>query len=359
MFDFFRDEKIAQKLAERIKRLSDGEHFKLMHVCGTHEQVIVQFGLRDLLPQNLEVISGPGCPVCCTPNSEIDLAIELALKGHLITTFGDMLRVPGSKSSLTKVRVLGGKVKVVYSIQDAIELSKEKKDLEIVHCAIGFETTAPSTAVVILNDAPSNFSIICSHRLIPPAMEALLISGECKIDGFIAPGHVSTIIGSEPYRKMAKEYNRPIVITGFEPIDILYGIFLLLKQIKEKRNNVEIEYTRAVKPEGNLMAIKKMEEVFEICDSNWRGLGNIPKSGLRLKKKFENHDAERKFNLRIEKSSDILPGCICDKILKGLNYPPDCPSFGTRCTPEDPLGACMVSSEGTCSTYFKYADEKK
>lgn len=354
MFDPFKDQNLAQKLAERIKKLSNGRNLKLMHVCGTHEQVIAQFGLRDLLPQNLEVVSGPGCPVCCTPTSEIDIAIKLALKGYLITTFGDMLRVPGSKSSLAKIRAEGGKVKVVYSIQDAIELSKEFRDLEVIHCAIGFETTAPSTAVVILNNAPLNFSIICSHRLIPPAMEALLISGECKIDGFIAPGHVSTIIGSKPYREIATRYNRPIVIAGFEPIDILYGIFLILRQIREKRSGVEIEYTRAVRPEGNLVAIKKMEDVFEICDSNWRGLGNIPKSGLRLKEKFENFMAEKKFNIRIEESPRLLPGCICDKILKGLSYPTDCPSFRTRCTPENPIGACMVSSEGTCAAFYKY-----
>ncbi|MBL7084650.1 MAG: hydrogenase formation protein HypD [Candidatus Omnitrophica bacterium] len=354
MFDAFGDKKIAKKLAKGIRKLSNGKHFKLMHVCGTHEQVIAQFGLRDLLPQNLEVISGPGCPVCCTPSSEIDLAIELVLRGHLITTFGDMLRVPGSRNSLAKLRAEGRKVKVVYSIQDAIELSKENKNLEVIHCAIGFETTAPSTAAVILNNPPSNFSIICSHRLIPPAMEALLISGECEIDGFIAPGHVSTIIGSKPYRKIAKEYNRPIVITGFEPIDILYGIFLAMRQIKKKRNRVEIEYTRAVRPEGNLLAIKKMEDVFEICDSDWRGLGNIPKSGLSLKEKFRNYDAGEKFDIRIEESSTNLAGCICDKILKGLRNPTDCPSFRTRCTPENPIGPCMVSSEGTCSAFYKY-----
>lgn len=355
MLASFRNPKIIRRLANKIRDLSKGTSFRLMHVCGTHEQAISRWGLRDILPKNLEVVAGPGCPVCCTPSSDIGLSIELALKGCIITTFGDMFRVPGSKISLAEIKAEGKDVMIVYSIQDAVNLAKEYKNRQIVHCAIGFETTAPSTAIVILNNPPSNFSIICSHKLIPPAMEALLIDKECKIDGFIAPGHVSTVIGSKPYEPLAKIYRKPIVIAGFEPVDILYGILLLLKQLKEKRVDVEIEYRRSVVLQGNPSAIKLLKRVFDVCDSNWRGLGAIPNSGLQLRKRFEKYDAIKKFNLKIKKSvNKERKDCICDKILKGLKTPLDCPLFSRGCSPDIPIGPCMVSSEGTCNAYYKY-----
>ena len=351
----FRDPRIIHRLTDKIKELSKGTTFRLMHVCGTHEQSISRWGLRDILPKNLEIVAGPGCPVCCTPLSDVDLSIELASKGYIITTFGDMFGVPGTKTSLAEIRAKGRDVRIVYSIQDAVNLAKENKGRQVIHCAIGFETTAPSTAIIILNTPPSNFSIICSHKLIPPAMEALLIAKECRIDGFIAPGHVSTIIGSKPYEPLAKIYKKPIVIAGFEPVDIFYGIFLILKQLKKRKSNVEIEYSRSVTVQGNPLAIRMLNKVFEICDTKWRGLGIIPNSGLQLKKKFEKYDAIKKFNLKIKKSSyREKKGCICDRILKGLKTPLDCPLFSRACTPDNPVGPCMVSSEGACNAYFKY-----
>jgi hydrogenase expression/formation protein HypD len=358
----FRDPRTVHRLADKIKELSKGTTFRLMHVCGTHEQSISRWGLRDILPKNLEIVAGPGCPVCCTPLSDIDLSIELASKGYIITTFGDMFGVPGTKTSLAEIRAKGKDVRIVYSIQDAVNLAKENKGRQVVHCAIGFETTAPSTAIIILNTPPSNFSIICSHKLIPPAMEALLIGKECRIDGFIAPGHVSTIIGSKPYEPLAKIYKKPIVIAGFEPIDILYGIFLILKQFKDGRQNVEIEYRRSVAPKGNPLAIKLLRSVFDICGSNWRGLGFIPKSGLQLKKKFEKFDAEKLFSFKRATGNACLPvrqghratKCRCGDILKGLISPLDCPLFSKTCKPDNPIGPCMVSSEGACNAYYKY-----
>lgn len=357
MLEYLRDKNIARKLADKIKELVRG-HLKLMHVCGTHEQVIASSGLRGLLPENIEVIQGPGCPVCVTPASEIDLAVELASRGNIVTTFGDMLKVPGSERSLADSRADGSQVKVVYSISDAINLARKSPDKEVIHCAIGFETTAPSTAVVILDSPPQNFSIISSHRLIPPAMEALLASGECKIDGFLAPGHVSTVIGAEPYNELARKYNRPIVIAGFEPVDVLYAILMILKQIRDARAEVEIEYTRAVRPEGNPVAIEKMWEAFELSDSSWRGLGNIPNSGLKLKSRFEGYDAIKRFGMEPKASVDIRPGCSCGEILKGLKYPWQCGLFKIQCTPDSPIGPCMVSTEGSCAIWYKYQTQE-
>ncbi|MFH1202451.1 MAG: hydrogenase formation protein HypD [Candidatus Omnitrophota bacterium] len=354
MFEFLRDKKITQKLIDKIALMSRGRHFKLMHVCGTHEQVIAQFGLRELLPDNLEIVSGPGCPVCCTPAFEIDWAIELAQRGCLITTFGDMLRVRGKTTSLLEARSKGAKIKVVYSISDALKIADNNPAQEVVHCAIGFETTAPTTALVLLNKAPRNFSIICSHKLIPPAMQALLEDKEVRIDGFIAPGHVSTIIGSKPYESIATKYKKPVVISGFEPVDILTSIWLVLKQIKDNKFSSQIEYRWAVRPNGNPRAIKAIKKVFDISDVYWRGLGKIPGSGLKLKKRFKKFDAVRKFSLREKNIFDIPKMCICDKILKGISYPDECGLFKNTCKPENPIGPCMVSSEGSCNIYYHY-----
>ena len=351
--------KKIKELTEFLNKNKPDHKINIMEVCGTHTMAISRHGLRQLIPRNINLISGPGCPVCVTSTGDIDWIIEIARQYDAsVFTFGDMFRVPGTETSLYNEKSKGRDIKICYSPADVLDFAKNNPKKRVIFIAIGFETTIPLTSIIIkraYKEKINNFYIYNTHKLIPEALELLLMDKEIRIDAFLCPGHVSTIIGSGPYRKIAEKYNRPIVITGFEPIDVLYGIFLILRQIKERRNQVEIEYTRAVRPGGNLVAIKKMEEVFEICNSNWRGLGDIPKSGLRLKEKFENYDAGKKFNIRIEESLDILPGCICDKILKGLSYPTDCPFFGTRCTPENPIGACMVSAEGTCATYFKYS----
>lgn len=350
----FRNPKIIRRLSSRIGDLAKGTAFRLMHVCGTHEQAINHWGLRDILPKNLEIVAGPGCPVCCTPVSDIDLCIELA-RDCIITTFGDMFRVPGSSFSLAEINGQGKEVRIVYSIQDAVNLARKYRHRQIVHCAIGFETTAPSTAIIISDSPPSNFSVVCSHKLIPPAMQALLAGKECRIDGFIAPGHVSTIIGPKPYEALARRYKKPIVIAGFEPLDILYGIFLVLKQLKQKSNDVEIGYRRGVTARGNPRANQLLKRVFDVCNSEWRGLGPIPSSGLKLKKRFEKFDAIKKFNLKIKSPLKAgKTGCICDKILKGLSIPTACRLFAKTCSPGTPYGPCMVSSEGTCNAYYRY-----
>ncbi|MEM2874454.1 MAG: hydrogenase formation protein HypD, partial [Candidatus Hadarchaeales archaeon] len=258
----YRSEKIVRRIAGEIKSIMPDRRIKIVHVCGSHERTIAIFGLRELLPEGLEVFSGPGCPVCCTPAHEIDEAVSLSMKGITITTFGDMLRVPGSSGSLAKAREEGGDVRVVYSITDAVEIARREPRKEVVHMAIGFETTAPSTASIILSDPPENFSVLTSHLLIPPAMEFLLQSGETDIDGFICPGHVSTIIGSRPYESLSERYEVPQVIARFEPVDVMLGILMLLKQIRGKRHDVEIEYTRSVKREGNPVALGLINRAF-------------------------------------------------------------------------------------------------
>jgi hydrogenase expression/formation protein HypD len=354
----YRNRKMATELSERIKNLAKNQHHIFMHVCGTHENTIVQFGLRSLLPPNIEVRSGPGCPVCVT--TEIPLAVKLStIKNVVVTTFGDMIRVPSEFGSLADAKAKGGKIKIIYSLHDAIEMAKNDPKNEYVHFAIGFETTAPSTAAEILANPPDNFSIICCHRLIPPAMEHLLKLGEIKIDGFICPGHVSTIIGTIPYRLLSKKYKVPQVIAGFEPNDILIGINMLLTQLAEGRAEVENEYTRSVREEGNKKAQQFMDKVFEICDVDWRGIGVIPNSGYKLRKKFSKYDAVKKFNLKIDWRYRMPEGCRCGDVLRGLIYPQDCPLFNTVCTPMTPIGPCAVGAEGSCKIAMKYFGEKR
>ena len=350
MLDTFRDRKISADLAKSLPPL------KIMHVCGTHEYVISRFGLRNLLPDNLEIISGPGCPVCCTPAFDIDALVGLCLKKNVVVTcYGDMLRVRGSKLSLAEAKAEGGAVRIVYSILNAIEFAKSHKDLEVVHSAIGFETTAPTTAAVLTPSTPANFSVISSHRLIPPAMEFLLKQKDSQLDGFIAPGHVSVIIGGAAYKRIAKRYNRPIVITGFEPVDILYSIYLILRQIKQNRPKAEIEYSRAVTWQPQEKAVKLLKNTFDIADSFWRGLGEIPGSGLVLKKRFQRFDALSKFKLkRRKRESNSFKNCRCADVLKGKISPYQCPAFANKCKPEHPLGPCMVSNEGSCGIYYRY-----
>ncbi|MDI6707902.1 MAG: hydrogenase formation protein HypD [Candidatus Thermoplasmatota archaeon] len=352
----YRDEKIALKIVSKLKALS--LNITVMHVCGTHQDTLVRFGLEQLLRNaGAEIRQGPGCPVCVTTPKEIEEAILLAKKGFVITSFGDIIRVPGIKYSLADTRALGCKIKIVYSVDDAIELAR-KTNNEVVFLAIGFETTAPSTASAILNSPPDNFSILSCHRLIPPALKAIIELGELKLHGLIEPGHVSTVIGAKPYEFISKDYKIPQVIAGFEPLDLLMAVYMLAKQIKSENPKVEIEYTRSVKYDGNKKALSIMNSVFEPCDVAWRGFPLIPNSGLKLRAEFERYDAHKKFELQLKELEGIEPkepkGCKCGEILRGLLDSEDCPLFGKSCTPATPVGPCMVSREGNCNIRFRY-----
>jgi hydrogenase expression/formation protein HypD len=348
----FREPELAKKIAKKIGKIApEDEIVKFCHVCGTHEWTITHYGLRSLLPKNVEVIAGPGCPVCIVPAAEIDEAVKIAEKGAVITSFGDVLRVPGSQKSLLEAKAEGADVRIVYGISDAIQLAKNEPDKEFVFFAVGFETTAPTTAVELLKNPPANFSFLVSHRLIPPAMELLLGVGDLKIDGFIAPGHVSVIIGLKPYELFPRVYRMPTVVAGFEPNDVLMGIYMLLKQHKENKPILENEYSRMVKWEGNLKALNVMKKAFKIAPSNWRGIGRLPDSALKLQDNFEDYNANKKFNVNIEQGRDILLGCECHLVIIGKIKPDECPMFMKACTPQKPVGACMVSSEGTCRVW--------
>jgi len=354
--DEFRDRAIAERIVKKIKRF-DSLKVNLMEVCGTHTMVIFKQGLKGILPKNVNLLSGPGCPVCVTSQEDIDKIIELAKDENvIIATFGDMIRVPGTNSSLEKERGNGADVRIIYSPSEALRIARENPVRRVVFLAIGFETTSPLIAASLLDvqkEKIDNFYIFSNHKLIPPAMEALLESKEVRIDGFICPGHVSVTIGSNAYKFIAQKYNVPCVIGGFEPLDVLQTIYMLLKQIKEKRAEVEIEYFRAVHPQGNRIAQELIDEVFEVSDVMWRGLGTIPKSGLRLKSKFSDFDAEKEFQPKTRKSKEN-PDCACGEVLRGVKKPTQCKLYRRICTPEEPYGPCMVSSEGTCAAYYKY-----
>ena len=352
------DPKIAGKLVREIhaKAKSLGPT-NLMEVCGTHTAAICRAGIHCLLPKNIRTISGPGCPVCVTPSGYIDAAIQIGRGPDvIITTFGDMIRVPGSVGSLESVRAEGADVRVVLSATESLNLARENHTKKVVFLAVGFETTVPSIAVLIEEAAKAEYDnvfILSAHKLIPPAMSALLESGDCKIDGFICPGHVSTIIGAEAYDPIAEKYKIPCVISGFEPVDILISIDILLKRLLEGKSRVDNEYARAVGRRGNRIAQRKIAEVFDVTDTVWRGIGTIPKSGLRLKDTYARFDAEKVFGLDTSGDSSP-PGCLCGSVIKGVNVPTDCAFFGKRCTPTRPVGPCMVSSEGSCAAYYKY-----
>jgi len=351
----FRDLNLTKEVLKHIKNLTPKYNVKFCHVCGTHEWVITHYGIRSLLPEKIDVIAGPGCPVCIVPAKEIDEAIWLALNKATILTFGDMVRVPGSKISLAQAKASGGKVKIVYSVKDAVNIAKQNPNEEFVFFAVGFETTAPSTALEIIRDPPRNLSFLISHRLIPPVMELLLGVGDLHIDGFIAPGHVSTIIGLKPYEIFPKVYRMPTVIAGFEPLDVLFALLILLRQISHGEARLENEYSRSVKWEGNLKAQKLINEVFEVTDGVWRGLGKVPMSALKLKEKFSHLDARLKYEIKLEPSRDLLPGCSCHLVIIGKIKPPECPLFMKACTPQTPKGSCMVSMEGTCAIWAKHS----
>ncbi len=346
-FSGFKDRNVAELLRVRIGELASPEKVKICHVCGTHEWTITHSGLRDLLPDNVSLIAGPGCPVCIVPAREIDEAVWLAQNGLTVATFGDMFRAPGSDLSLSNACGRGAKVRVVYSVRDAVAMARREPGREFVFFAIGFETTTPMNAVEIPG-CPENLSFLTSHRLIPPAMEFLAEMPGLNIDGFIAPGHVSTIIGERPYRMFPEKYGMPTVIAGFEPLDVLMAVYMLLKQIREGRPRLENEYSRVVTYGGNIKAQKAMSDVFDISDGAWRGIGAIPSSSLKLKEEFSRKDARKRYEIDVGPGRDIIPGCSCHLVIVGKIEPDKCPLFMKACTPERPKGACMVSSEGTC-----------
>ncbi len=338
------DNPIAQKLAELTDR-----PMTFMHVCGTHEAAIAKNGIRSMLPGNLKIVMGPGCPVCITPQGEIDAALELAAKGCIIATYGDLLRVPGSEGTLESC---GGDVRIVQGVHKAIEIA-QKTDKEVVFVSVGFETTAPTVAAMLLTNPPANFSILSFHRIVPPAMQWLLSQGEARLDGFMLPGHVLTVAGIDEYR----QFQVPQVVAGFEADDILLGLCMLAQQVRDGTGLVENAYPRAVKEEGNPKAKAIMDQVFEPCDVEWRGFPVIPKSGLKLRDEFSQYDAQKKFNIIYKKVSKNS-ACICDKVLRGIADPSDCKLFGKVCTPRTPVGPCMVSHEGACKIWHSYPTHK-
>ena len=357
--DEFRDRAVAAALAERIKK-TVRRPWTIMEVCGGQTHSIVRFGLDSLLPNNLELVHGPGCPVCVTSVSLIDQAVCLAsLPGVIFCSFGDMLRVPGSRGDLFGVKASGGDVRIIYSPLDAVELARKNPDREVVCFAVGFETTAPAWAMAVAQAKQAgiiNFSLLIAHVLVPPAMEAILSSPKNRIQGFLAAGHVCTVMGYEEYEAIAQKYRVPIVVTGFEPLDVLEGVAMVVSQLEDGRVEVENQYVRSVSREGNRPARSIVEKVFEPAPRTWRGIGEIPASGLRLKSAYSAYDAEVKFQGELSQLSVGIedPECQSGLVLQGLLKPMDCPAFGTRCTPEQPLGAPMVSSEGACAAYYRY-----
>ncbi|MEM3018415.1 MAG: hydrogenase formation protein HypD [Candidatus Bathyarchaeia archaeon] len=352
----FRDRAVAERILQRIAGMN--LNLTLMHVCGTHQDTVVRYGLDTLLQKHgVKIRQGPGCPVCVTTTTEIEEAVVLAKKGKTVATYGDMLRVPGASGSLLDARSEGAKVKIVYSITDAVKLAERSRD-EIVFVAIGFETTAPTTAITLLSKPPENFSILSCHRYLPPALESLLGMGELKLDGIIEPGHVSTIIGTKPYERLSMKYRLPQVIAGFEPLDVLMAVYMIARQIQSSRAVVENEYTRTVREKGNLKALDAMSEVFRPIDSKWRGFPIIPNSRMKLKSEFSSYDAEERFREELETiigaEFSEPSGCSCDQVLRGLMEPRECPLFGNACSPQHPVGPCMVSLEGSCNIEYKY-----
>ncbi|MFX0100370.1 MAG: hydrogenase formation protein HypD [Candidatus Hodarchaeota archaeon] len=359
----FSNKEIAAKLIKKISEyLGNNEvRMRVMHVCGTHERTIASSGIRSLLPSNVEVICGPGCPVCVCHTQDIYKAMLLADEGHIIATFGDMVRVPSERGSLMDLRAKGKQIEVVYAISDAIKIAKENPGKEVIFFAVGFETFAPVVANALLGDLPPNFSFLCSLKTIPPIMELLLSLGNIQLDGFITPGHVSTIIGTKPYDLFATAYKMPIVTAGFQPNDILLSLMMIAKQIHDKEARNENEYKGVVREEGNPTAISKINEVFEETKVYWRGIGPVPEGGYKIRESFTTLDANQKFSLdekikpETVKKFGIPPECSCHLVIMGQMKPDGCPLFkSARCNPQNPIGPCMVAEEGTCRIAFEY-----
>jgi hydrogenase expression/formation protein HypD len=355
----FRNEQEVRKLLDELHHMVTSE-WHIMEICGGQTHSLVKNGILNLLPENIIMIHGPGCPVCVTPIGMIDKAVELALKeGVILCSFGDMVRVPGSEMSLLKAKALGADIRIVYSPLDALKIAQDHSGKEIVFFAVGFETTAPANALSVLQAKKAginNFSILTSHVLVPPAMEAILSDEETRINGFLAAGHVCTIMGTEEYEPIASKYKVPIIITGFEPVDLLYGIKSCVQQLENGKFHLDNQYKRVVKREGNKEAKSMIFEIFEIGEREWRGIGMIPSSGYQVREKYSSYDAMKKFTIRVADGKEN-PECMAGQILKGLKKPHECPLFGNKCTPSSPQGAPMVSSEGACAAYYHFGYE--
>jgi hydrogenase expression/formation protein HypD len=354
--DEYRDSEGAKTFARMIGSITT-RPWTVMEICGGQTHTIVKYGIESLLPPGLTLVHGPGCPVCVTPLEIIDRAIAIASRSEVIfTSFGDMLRVPGSSKDLLTVKAEGGDVRMVYSPLDALKIARENPDRKVVFFGVGFETTAPPNAMAVFQAKKTglrNFSLLCSHVLVPPAINAILSSPSNRVQGFLAAGHVCTVMGYEEYFPLAEQFRVPMVVTGFEPLDILQGIYMTVKQLEEGRHEVENQYTRSVRREGNVPAQNLIKQVFRVSDRAWRGIGEIPMSGYALRDEYAEHDAARIFDVESIKAQES-PLCIAGMILQGLKKPHECAAFGTRCTPEHPLGAPMVSSEGACAAYYHF-----
>jgi hydrogenase expression/formation protein HypD len=359
--DEYRDERIARALAAEIVQRTT-RPWVLMEICGGQTHTIMRYGIDELLPRGIELVHGPGCPVCVTPLETVDKAIEIALRPDAtLVSYGDMLRVPGSRSDLLRAKAQGGDVRIVYSPTEAVKIARSNLDRKVVFLAIGFETTAPANAMAAWQakrEGLTNFSMLVSHVLVPPAIRALMVSQTNRVQGFIAPGHVCTVVGCKEYEDLVRDFQIPIVVGGFEPVDILEAVLMLVRQLEARQleageAKLENQYVRSVSYQGNLPAQQIMAEVFEVADQKWRGIGLVPRSGLRLREVYAAYDADRVFDLG-ELTVDEPAECISAQVLQGLKKPTDCPAFGMRCTPENPLGAPMVSTEGACAAYYHY-----
>ncbi len=356
--DEYRRNDLVKKLKKEIEALGNDRSYKIMEVCGGHTHTIYKHGIEDILPANIDLIHGPGCPVCVIPMGRLDDAIHIARQPNVIfTTFGDMMRVPGSQGSLLDARARGADVRFIYSPLDALKIARDNPEKEVVFFAIGFETTTPSTAITLLRaqaERLHNFSLFCNHVTIIPAMKAILDSPDLRLDGFIGPGHVSTIIGLRPYQFVTRDYGKPVVVSGFEPLDIIQSIYMILQQLAEDRCEVENQYGRVVREEGNLKGLEVIQKTMQLRPFfEWRGLGFISQSALKLRPEFATWDAELKFAVPGVRVADPK-ACQCGEVLKGVIKPWECRVFGTSCTPETPIGTCMVSSEGACAAYYNY-----
>ncbi len=359
--DEYRDPAAAARIAHAIADTVT-QPWTIMEICGGQTHAIVKFGIDELLPANITLVHGPGCPVCVTPVEKLDRAVAIASQpGVIFCSFGDMLRVPGTHKDLQTAKAQGADVRIVYSPMDALRIAQENPQQQVVFFAVGFETTAPANAMAVYQAAQlglRNFTILVSHVLVPPAVEAILSSPNNRVQALLAAGHVCTVMGTTQYLPIARKYHVPIVVTGFEPVDILEGIYLAVCQLEEGRAEVENQYSRSVRPEGNTAAQALVAKVFEVTERKWRGIGEIPQSGLGLRPEYWDFDAERRFHVDghdVQESSE----CIAGDVLRGLRKPKECPAFGTRCTPEHPLGAPMVSSEGACAAYYRYRRKRQ